>query len=419
MKENRQLEYKENPDSSTFLKTVSAFANYGGGSIVFGVKDNGTVTGVENAHSACLNLENRINDSIHPVPDYSLEIRDDSTIWLTVQEGEFKPYLYRGRAYKRHDTATVEVERLELSRLILEGSGRTFEELPAADQNLTFSCLEGEFKDAMGIHSLNQDILKTLALYSDKTGYNNAAALLADKNGFRGTEIVRFGDSLNEILYHESLEGCSILGQFHQSIHTFLTFYRYEKIEGTERRTIDRIPEKAFREALANALIHRTWDVNASIKVSMFQDRVEISSPGGLPAGISEEEYLNGHVSILRNPILGNVFFRLNYIEKFGTGILRIRQEYAKSQKKPAFQVFDNSILVVLPIFSSQEKLTEPERRIVDALEEKGPLSRSGLTEATGLEKSRLLRLLNSMLDRSIIEREGKGRAVKYRLPEE
>ena len=96
----------------------------------------------------------------------------------------------------------------------------------------------------------------------------------------------------------------------------FRKYYQYEKIEGAERKCIDKIPEKAFREAIANALIHRMWDIPASIKVSMYADRIEISSPGGLPAGISEEEYLNGQISILRNPIIGNVFFRLKYIEK-------------------------------------------------------------------------------------------------------
>ena len=122
----------------------------------------------------------------------------------------------------------------------------------------------------------------------------------------------------------ESLENISILSQLEKTLQMFRKYYQYEKIEGAERKCIDKIPEKAFREAIANALIHRMWDIPASIKVSMYADRIEISSPGGLPAGISEEEYLNGQISILRNPIIGNVFFRLKYIEKFGTGIKQL-----------------------------------------------------------------------------------------------
>lgn len=74
-----------------------------------------------------------------------------------------------------------------------------------------------------------------------------------------------------------------------------------------DRKSVDKIPERDFREAVANALVHRMWDIPASIKISMYSDKIEISSPGGLPAGISEDEYLNGQISLLRNPIIGNV----------------------------------------------------------------------------------------------------------------
>ena len=416
MKENRSLEYKENTRSATFLKTVSAYANYGDGKIIFGIEDGGTAVGIADPRTACLDLENRINDSIRPVPEYSLEIQDDSTICLTVYEGKYKPYLYRGKAYRRNDTATVEVDRLEYTRLILEGENRSFEELPSGKQDLTFSCLEKELIAQLGIQAMSQDILKTLELYSDSDGFNNAAALLADKNDFKGIEAVRFGEDISEIMSREDFGGKSILEQFHESVRMFGTCYQYEKIEGSERKTIEKIPLKAFREAVANALIHRTWDVDAAVTVSMFQDRIEIRSPGGLPAGISEKEYLNGQISILRNPIIGNVFFRLKYIEKFGTGILRIRQEYAGALEKPVFRVFENSILVVLPVYQTDADTTEAERKILGLLRSGKVLSRAEIDEKTGLGKDRTLRALNALLERNAIEKEGKGRGTRYRL---
>lgn len=416
MKESRELEYKENTKSTTFLKTVSAFANYSGGKIIFGIKDDGTVCGLNDPRSASLDIENRINDSIQPVPEYALDIAEDGTVCLTIWEGRYKPYLYRGKAYKRHDTATVEVGRMEYNRLILEGENQSFEELPAEKQELNFSWLEKEFQQELGIEKLSLDILKTLELYTEQTGYNHAAELLADQNDFKGIELVRFGRNIDEILYRESFTGISILEQFHKTIQTFLMFYQYEKIEGSKRRTVTRIPEKAFREAIANALIHRMWDVDAAITVSMFDDRVEVRSPGGLPAGISEEEYLNGQISILRNPIIGNVFFRLKYIEKFGTGILRIKQAYAKTMKKPNFRVFENSILVVLPVCDQQVNLTDSERRVVKVLESKNTLSRAELSLETGLGRDQTLRILNRLIDKNVIEKEGTGRGTKYRL---
>lgn len=414
MRENRHLEYKENTNSNTFMKTISAYANYGTGKIIFGITDDEEVVGIENPEDVCLNLENKINDSMKPVPQYLLEIGNDSTITLTVYEGLYKPYLYKGKAYKRSDSATIEVERIEYNRLVLEGMNQSFEELSAAKQDLTFKVLEEELKNAMHIEELNMDILKTLELYSDKTGFNNAGALLADQNTFKGIDSVRFGSSIDEIMDRETYENISILEQFSKIMQMFQKYYQYEKIEGKERKLVDKIPEKAFREAIANALVHRAWDVNASIKVSMYEDKIEISSPGGLPSELSEEEYLNGQISILRNPIIGNVFFRLKYIEKFGTGILRINYAYEESVKKPTYKVFDNSIMITLPVFETKGKLTKTEQQLVQLLEENDEMSRKQIETEMQLGKATVIRLLNNLVKRNIICKKGAGRAVKY-----
>ena len=108
MRESRTLEYKENLSSNTFLKTISAYANYGEGKIVFGINDQGNIIGITDPVNGCLNLENKINDSLSPVPEFRLEIQEN-TIVLTVYEGRYKPYLYKGKAYKRNDSSTVEI----------------------------------------------------------------------------------------------------------------------------------------------------------------------------------------------------------------------------------------------------------------------------------------------------------------------
>lgn len=398
------------------MKTVSAYANYGTGEIVFGITDDGRKTGVLNPVDACLNLENKINDSLKPVPDYKIEIREESLIVLTVYEGIYKPYLYKGKAYKRNDSATIEVERLEYNRLILEGCNQSFEETVSIDQNLTFQQLEKKFIDTMGITKLNIDILKTLELYSDKNGFNNAAALLADKNSFKGIDIIRFGDSIDEIMDREFFDGISVISQLEKSTQMFWKYYQYEKIEGSERKIIDKVPEKAFREAIANALVHRMWDINAAIKVSMYSDRIEISSPGGLPAAISEEEYLNGQISILRNPIIGNVFFRLKYIEKFGTGILRINRAYANALIKPSYQIFSNSIKVILPVISTDYNLNETEKMLLAFLKNRNNLTRKEIEKLSGMEKTKIIRGLNNLIQKNIVQREGNGRGTRYKI---
>ena len=145
--------------------------------------------GSSDVKQACLDIENKINDSISPQPNYTLEIQNhDQTIKLTIKSGLQKPYLYKSKAYKRNDTATIEVDTLEFSRLVLEGKNISFEELPCNDQELSFEILHRKLKENIQIEMFNQDTLKTLNLYDNVNGFNNAAGLLADKNHFSGIQ---------------------------------------------------------------------------------------------------------------------------------------------------------------------------------------------------------------------------------------
>ena len=159
MRETRTLEFKETI-TNTFLKTVSAFSNYDGGTIYFGIDDDGNIKGLKDVKQACLDIENKINDSISPQPNYTMEIQNnDQTIKLTVKSGIQKPYLYKSKAFKRNDTATIEADTLELSRLILEGKNISFEELPCRQQELSFEILHRKLKEHIQIEAFNQDTL--------------------------------------------------------------------------------------------------------------------------------------------------------------------------------------------------------------------------------------------------------------------
>ena len=415
MKETRQLEFKSDI-SNTFLKTVSAFANYDGGQIIFGVGDTGEKIGLKDPAETCLLIENKINDAIRPQPQYELSVNEkDKTVTLTVEAGPAKPYTYKSKAYRRNDTATIEADELELSRLILQGRNIYYEELPADTQELSFLELERRAKQEIGIKSLNKDILKTLNLYHDGEGYNHAAELLADHNHFSGIDVARFGEDISIILKRAALEKESILSELEKAVELYRDYYQYEEIRGMDRVKVEKIPEEAFRETIANALIHRTWDVNAQIRVLMFEDRIEVSSPGGLPAGLSEEEYLKGNISMLRNPILGNVFYRLHIVEILGTGIIRIKEAYKESQKKPVFEVFENSIKVTLPVISSIN-LNADEAVVYDVLRKNYPKSISEIMEEVPFGKSKTAALLKRMVENHYVTIVGSGRGTKYKI---
>lgn len=413
MRETRNLEFKQDI-SNSFLKTVSAFANYGTGQILFGVLDNGKVCGISNPVKACLDIENKINDSIDPVPRYTLSVNEfDSTITLTVNEGIHKPYLYRSKAYIRNDSATLEADRTELTRLILEGENSSYEELKSKNQNLTFLTLEKKLKDNLNIEAVSSDTLKTLELYSDREGYNIAAELLADENSFPGIDSARFGESINIIMDRETFSKESVLSQYEKIINKFQKYYTFEKISDAYREKKELIPEAAFREAVANALVHRTWDVNAHIRVAMYTDKIEITSPGGLPNGITKDEYLNGGISIPRNYILCSVFMRLKMIERFGTGIRRINDLYSKSNIKPQFNITDSTIGITLPLLSDETELS-PDCRLVYDMLKNHSMASSDVIKNTGFGKNKTVSILNRLTENGYIKKTGNGRGTKY-----
>ena len=414
MRETRILEFKVTI-TNTFLKTVSAFSNYDGGTIIFGVDDDGNVKGLTDVKQVCLDIENKINNSISPQPNYTLEIQNnEQTIKLTVISGLQKPYLYKSKAYKRNDTATIEVDTLEFTRLVLDGKNIRFEELPYKEQGLSFEILSHKLKESIQIETFNKDTLRTLNLYDNVNGFNNAAGLLADKNHFLGIDIVKFGENISIIQKRVTIENVSVLDAYEKSLAVFRDYYQYELIQGAERKKMEKIPEEAFREAIANALIHRAWDVDSHIRVSMFDDRIEVVSPGGLPSGITSEEYLLGKLSVLRNRNLANVFYRLGFVEIFGTGVTRIKQLYAEGLMKPDFEVSENAIKIVLPLFEKNANLTEDEKVIYKLLSKTMLKSMSEIAPYVPFGKSKTTQLLKDMGEKRVIEIKGKGKGTKY-----
>lgn len=416
MEENRYLELKEKV-SNTFLKTVSAFANFGAGKILFGVKDNGDVVGVDNPDAVCLDIEHAINDSVKPKPEYLLTVnRRNRVITLEVLEGIHKPYLYKGKAYRRSSTSSVEVDSVELKRLVLSGNNLHYEELAYTGNDLQFETLSKALKDRLKVEKVTKDVFRTLGLYTQQMELNNAAAIFADSNSFYGVDIVRFGATINELLDRETITNQSVLLQYNRAVCLYSKYYQYEEIKGIRRETIQRIPEEAFREAIANALVHRTWDVAAHIRVEMHPDRIEIASPGGLTSGLTEEDYLTGSISLLRNPIIGNIFYRLKLIEMFGTGIRRIRHAYVKFKVKPNFRITENTITVILPVGDAALEISSDERTVLDALSVEKNLASSEIVQLTGFSKDKVIRLLNQLISKDYVKVVGRGRGTKYRV---
>ena len=414
MKEHRELEFKESI-TNTFLKTVSAFANYRSGKIIFGISDDGRYVGIENTKQACLDIENKINDAIKPLPKYTIDIDDNTKlITLIVEKGKDTPYLYKGKAYIRNDSSTIEVGQIELKRLTMQGMNTTFDRIPSYEQELSFHILEEECQKKLGIELLTRDNLITLGLLDKSIGYTNAGALLADVNEFYGIDIARFGATIDIILNRYTFERQSILKTYQEAVRVYRENYQYDEIQGIERVVVENIPEKAFREAIANALIHRTWDVSAHIRVAMYDDRIEITSPGGLLEQLSVEDYLYKEVSMLRNPVIGNVFFRLHLIEQFGTGVQRIIASYKHCKRQPVFDISENFIKIILPVVIQDTiRMSPSAQRIYEVLQD-GELSSSELAKLTGYGKRIILESVKELIVGGYVIKIGSGPKTKY-----
>lgn len=163
-------------------------------------------------------------------------------------------YLYKSKAYKRNDTATIEVDTLEFSRLVLDGRNISFEELPCKDQQLSYEILNRKLKENIQIETFNQDTLKTLNLYNNVNGFNNAAGLLADKNHFSGIDIVKFGENISIIQKRVTFENVSVLEVYERAFIVFRDYYQYEIIQGADRKMMEKISEAAFRVAIYKSL---------------------------------------------------------------------------------------------------------------------------------------------------------------------
>ena len=236
---------------------------------------------------------------------------------------------------------------------------------------------------------------------------------MADKNHFPGIDTIKFGENISIIQKGSTLENISVLEVYDKAIDFFRDYYQHEVIQGADRQKIEKIPETAFREAIANALIHRVWDVDSQIRVSMFDDRLEIVSPGGLPSGITEEEYLSGKLSVLRNRNLANVFYGLEFVEMFGTGITRIKQLYAEGLTKLDFEISENAIKIVLPIFEKSADLTEDEIVIYKLLSKTMLKPISEIASYAPFGKSKTAKLLKEMCQKGVITVKGNGKGTK------
>lgn len=416
--ESKTTELKEKYTKSV-LKTVSAFSNYNEGLIYIGIRDNGDIVGLGNINNEKIDIENAINTSVTPKPFFDInviEVNNKSILEIIVYKGDNGPYYYQNTAYMRNDTSTIPVDGINLTRLILKSKNLTYDRLTSDVKELNFKYLERKLKSVLNIDDVNKAILITLGLYSDES-FNNAALLLSDDGKINQSfiDIARFKLDTNTFLDRKRFEHKSLLQYFDETMDEFKIRYQpYQIVDGIQRTTKELIPLIAFREALTNAIIHRDYLLNAGVQIAMFENRIEIASPGGLMEGIAEEQFYKGLSSLSRNPIITNVFFRLEIIEQFGTGVNRIIDSYKPYKIHPSFEILKHQIRIILPVTNFDYARLEKKEAITSYLKAFPKSPRQSIENATKIEKSSLIRRLNELEQSGTIYKNGSGPSTVY-----
>lgn len=316
--------------------TVIAFANCDGGTLYIGVNDDGSVCGVDNVDDVMLRVTNAIRDAVRPDVTMFVECRNEvvdeiPVVCVTVQRGTARPYYLHSKGirpegvYVRQGASTVPATDAAILSMIKETSGDSYEAARSLNQQLTFEKATAFFRKRKVAFGKTQ--MRTLHLIGEDDTYTNLAFLLSDQCSHTLKLAVFEGSKKTVFKDRQELTG-SLLEQLEEAF-AYIERYNRTRAEfsGLDRVDLRDYPPEAVREALLNAIVHRDYAFSGSTLISIFEDRIEFVTIGGLVKGITLEDVKLG-VSVLRNQHLANIFYRLRLIEAYGTGILKINESY-------------------------------------------------------------------------------------------
>ena len=370
--EASHVDYKERLEEKkprSWLKSVSAFANTEGGHLIFGVKNEPReVVGLENPQAVVSRLTELIKVRIDPTPRYrvrEVEIEGKSCVDLEVQNGPAYPYYYAfdgsHTAYVRHGDQSEEATSRELNELILQGMNQTFDALPSSYRvgDVSFTLLAATFKNLKKEDFDLEKDLPSAGLVTDDGQITNGGLLLCDQGVLKQSRIFctrwkgNYKGSIEEdALDDKEFQGASLITLL-QNAEDFVRNNSKNpwSIRGMTREERSDYPYKAVREVLVNALIHRNYQILGSeIHVEVFDDRLEITSPGGMMNGRRVQDMDIRHIpSMRRNQVISDVFSRLGFMERRGSGIDRILNSYVEVAQKPTFYSDSDFFIVTLP----------------------------------------------------------------------
>jgi ATP-dependent DNA helicase RecG len=356
----------------SWCKSVSAFANTTGGALIFGIADDDSIIGLKHAEEDSEKISEIIKNRIMPLPDFNMQFYKTADgkklIILHIHKGEETPYYYSAdgttEAYIRVGNESVPAKATDLKRLVLRGRNSSFDSLDTAyhASDYSFSKLRERYKIWTG-KSFPEGALISWGIQNEKGDLTNAGALLADESPIRYSRVfcTRWNGKTKsggvvDALDHQEYSG-SVISLLNNA-EAFIKVNSKTIWKKTDNSRLE-FPEyihRSYFEALVNALVHRDYlDYGSEVHVDIFDDRLEIYSPGGMFDGTRvQDRNIRKIPSRRRNPVLSDIFDRLGYMERSGSGFGKILDGYEEAgnyrdQKEPEFYSDSTMFLVTLP----------------------------------------------------------------------
>lgn len=441
--ETNRIENKEQLNED-FEQEVIAFLNYKEGGIIYvGINKNGQVTGVENTDLTQLQIKDRIKNNIQPSTlglfDVTVEtIENKEVIKVIISSGTEKPYYLRkkGRTpegcYIRIGSSKERMTERMIEKMFARRIKNSLKEIESPRQDLTFRQLKIHYEGNGMI--LNDNFARNLNLLTDEGKYNYNAYLLADENNISIKLVKYLGTSKMELIENQEYGYCCLITAT-QRILDRLTAENtvYAKIEYNGRKEVEMIDSKALKEAVINAMVHSDYTLTTTPIIELYSDRIEITSGGGLPQGLSQEEFLEG-VTAPRNKELIRVFKDVDLIENIGSGVLRILEAYDKScfkfmehflrvsfkYKENPFE-YDSKNKVstddtINDTLNGTIKLTKNEQQILNLIINNNQITREEIVNETNLSDRTISRAIKHLQEVKIIEREGSKKTGSWKI---
>ncbi len=470
--EDQRTEFKAaEADAADIARAIVAMANSGGGSILLGVGDDGELLGLWYAQPRHITRHIRtmpdlaawrqwvVNVSRHncepavPIGVEHIAVEECDVLVVQVPDGQDKPYRANGRVYVRIDKEVHEATREEIGQLMFESGRVQYERLPVPDAEfaeLDDALVRGYFEDIRRLPHPADAPERTRLLVNLGFATHHAGRVVPTVAG-----LLLFGARPQDRLPAATLK-CAFFYGRHQGAQlrdradvvgpltrvidegaAFVARNRrlVPRMEGIRRVDVPEYPDYSVREAIANALAHRDWSLEgAKVRLFMFDDRLEIWSPGKLPPPITLERL--GYDQFSRNKVIARVLVEMGYIEEVGLGIRRMREEMARlGLPEPAFREDGFSFVITLRSIAPREgavprpdsfrallergEINERQYKGLQYVRERGAIQRREYAQLTGSSERTAARDLADLVERNLLELSGeRGRSTAYRLRE-